>query len=298
MYDLTDPHVYLHDSARIDIPGEYSLGKPPLDRTDHDLRIDSPSHRLGEVRTAQFRDRLSVFVRSLTKAVAQRSDLHLQSPADFSPSVTIDKLSLPPRYAQAAPEWTEARFPSPQRRATFFTIHTGGAKVASIEIMRVAYHLGESIPVAINFHGADGVCYGVYACLETVEEVSTTLALRSEASISRATRRVHAQTTRHTHCSEMINLELVVPRNATPEFTTTGIKMKWNLRFSFATTAIDGSHAGARDLLEPTFLDDRGQISSGMQEMGYENLDVTVPVRVFGSQSDMNDVHKTTTLLI
>ena len=296
VYNLTEPHVYLHDCAIVKNSMEQIPGSEAPVRTDLDLRDKPTRHDPGERRTAEFEKGLNVFVRGLLKGLGRPADASFQSPADLRTPVAMSFLNSSIEAAKAVR--MDAVSSSPQQRATFFNIHTGGAKVATIELMRASYNLGDSIPVAIKFQEPNGACFGVFASLETVEEVSPALALRSEASIFRATRRVHAQSARHTHCSQTTNLELVVPRHATPDFTTSEIKMRWILHFGFATRPLDASHSETQELLEPTFLDERGRISSGVQEMSCGNLDVTVPIRVFGCPSDKIDFHKPSCMLI
>ena len=81
---------------------------------------------------------------------------------------------------------------------TTFHIHRTGHKVAKVSLNRAGFRLGETIVGSVDFEEAELPCYAVNAFLETSELVDQAIAVRSMASIHRATRRVHAQVSQDT----------------------------------------------------------------------------------------------------
>ena len=153
-------------------------------------------------------------------------------------------------------------------------------------LLRPAYRLGESVPVVIDFHGADIPCYSLHATLETSESIDASLALRSTASVQRVTRRIHASQSESTIASDRVFFNPMIPIGATPEFITTAVNLQWELRFEFVTDGSFGAEtadASTDGLMEEVATDERGSLKAAMQTFSCETFDVAVPLRVYGA---------------
>ncbi|KAJ9649429.1 Golgi membrane exchange factor (Ric1p-Rgp1p) subunit [Coniosporium tulheliwenetii] len=133
--------------------------------------------------------------------------------------------------------------PSPSR----FSIARSGRLVGVLHLARPSYRLGESIDVVINFSDADIPTYAVAISLENCERVDPALALRSEGSIERATRKVLAAQTENTLWARRVAVSLAVPSGATPEFVTSGVALVWRVRVEFVTPRVGDEGAQGRD---------------------------------------------------
>ena len=120
-----------------------------------------------------------------------------------------------------------------QQSANRFEIARNGLRVGVVMLTRPAYRLGEVVTMAVDFSLAEIPCYAVHAALETSEKVDHSLALRSEASIHRVTRKVHVSSSETTLYSRRIVFTPAIPINATPEFVTSGVSLEWKVRLEF-----------------------------------------------------------------
>ncbi|KAK4166169.1 Rgp1-domain-containing protein [Cladorrhinum sp. PSN259] len=114
-----------------------------------------------------------------------------------------------------------------------FEIARNGRKIGVIMLARPAYRLGEVITLAIDFTGAEVPCYAVHAALETSEKVDASLALRSEASVQRVTRKVWVSHSEASLFARRVVFTPTIPVGATPEFVTSGIGLEWKVRVEF-----------------------------------------------------------------
>ena len=173
-------------------------------------------------------------------------------------------------------------------------------------LARPAYRLGETISAAITFDDIDIACYSLHAALESSETIDPTVALRSKASISRVTRRVHASRTESTIFSRRVLFNPVVPMSGTPSFITSGVNHEWKLRFEFVTSRTrneEESTMDDEDLLEEiTPRDererDRGRIMAGAETMACETFEITVPLQVYGSTAAFDETYEVGNLSI
>jgi len=176
--------------------------------------------------------------------------------------------------------------------ANRFQISRGGDKVATVLLFRSAYRLGEVVQISVDLQNADVVCSALVIDLETSEVVDPTIALRSSASIYRATRRVHAQRYENTLCARRSAFGLTIPMSATPNFITTGVRLEWKLRFEFVTADRD------EELIEKLTKDDRGTVSSAAQELSCQSFEVYIPLHVYGSNAGPDDDATTGTFAV
>ncbi len=189
---------------------------------------------------------------------------------------------------------------SSRRSANRFEISRGGDRVAAIVLTRPAYRLGEAISAAIDFQDSEISCYSLHATLESSEVIDPAIALRSETSIQRVTRRVHASDTVSTAFARRATFNPIIPINATPEFFTSGISLEWVLRFEFVTsrTRRDMENSDNEGLLEEVARDERNSVIAAVQGMSCELFDVTVPLRVYGARSAFDENTEAGNLLV
>ncbi|CAK7269058.1 Golgi membrane exchange factor (Ric1p-Rgp1p) subunit [Sporothrix epigloea] len=124
-----------------------------------------------------------------------------------------------------------------------FEIARNGRKVGTVMLVRPAYRLGETVTMVVDFSNADSRCYAVHAALETAEKiVNPKLALRSEASIQRVTRKVYASLSEVTLYARRFVFTATIPSGATPEFETTGVSLEWKIRVEFVVPSDDNNY--------------------------------------------------------
>ena len=115
-----------------------------------------------------------------------------------------------------------------------FEIARNGRRVGVVMLTRPAYRLGEAITCVIDFAGAEVQCYAVHAALETSERVvDPGLALRSEASVARVTRRVWGTGSEACLFARRVVFGPTIPASATPEFVTSGVGLEWKVKLEF-----------------------------------------------------------------
>lgn len=201
-----------------------------------------------------------------------------------------------------------------QQSANRFEIARNGRRVGVVMLARPAYRLGETVTMAVDFTGAEIPCFAVHAALETSERVDPSLALRSEASIHRASRKVHVFSSEATLYSRRMVFNPTIPVTATPEFVTSGISLEWKIRLEFVVPSqdvdtrtieehpqedddLESDHGqerrllpeikhnqGPHPLLEEISRDDRGGlVLVAAENLACESFEVAVPLRVYGA---------------
>jgi hypothetical protein len=172
--------------------------------------------------------------------------------------------------------------------ANRFEIARSGRRVAVIMLARPAYRLGETMSAVIDFTDSHIPCYSIHVSLETSEKVDPAIALRSNASIYRVTKKAHASFSENALFAQRLTFAPTIPPNATPEFITSGVSLEWKLRVEFITPRLmqeDGAGAVWDDLLEEISSDDRGTILAAAQRLPAESFEIQVPIRVYGAVS-------------
>jgi hypothetical protein len=172
--------------------------------------------------------------------------------------------------------------------ANRFEIARSGRRVAVIMLARPAYRLGETMSAVIDFTDSHIPCYSIHVSLETSEKVDPAIALRSNASIYRVTKKAHASFSENALFAQRLTFAPTIPPNATPEFITSGVSLEWKLRVEFITPRLvheDGAGAVWDELLEEISTDDRGTILAAAQRLPAESFEIQVPIRVYGAVS-------------
>ncbi|PQK08311.1 hypothetical protein BB8028_0001g03880 [Beauveria bassiana] len=173
-----------------------------------------------------------------------------------------------------------------------FEIARNGKRVGAVMLPRPAYRLGEVVTMVVDFTKAEVPCYAVHATLETSEKIDPSLAVRSDSSIQRVTRKVYEASSETTMYSRRIVFTPAIPISATPEFVTSGVSFEWKIRVEFVVPAKSGeesesappSAAFGSTLLEQISQDDKGGlVLVAVENLACESFDVSVPLKVYGA---------------
>ena len=283
-HDLMSPYIILRDQARtssID-PGTLMINGSPSKKG---LAIPrSEGTAFGE---------FLEYVDNLLDRPRQSSSMGLLSPTETIPGRS--SLVEEPQSMKEAIDLAILRSNltgAANQSANRFEIARSGRRVAVIMLARPAYRLGETISAVVDFTNSDIPCYSIHVSLETAEKVDPAIALRSNASIYRVTRKVHAAFAENALFAQRLSFSPTIPPNATPEFITSGISLEWKLRIEFITPRLtyeDGEEALWDDLLEELSSDDRGVILGAAERLPAESFEVQVPVRVYGAISGASE---------
>ncbi|KAL0940924.1 intracellular protein transport protein [Colletotrichum truncatum] len=175
-----------------------------------------------------------------------------------------------------------------QQSPNRFEIARNGQRVGVVMLTRPSYRLGEVVTMAIDFTDAEIPCYAVHSCLESSERVEPQLAIRSEASIHRVTRKVHVSASEATLYNRRMVFTPTIPINATPEFVTTGVSLDWKIRVEFVVpsqdTELERESPSTHPLLEEISRDERGGlVLVAVENIACESFEVAVPLKVYGA---------------
>ncbi|KAL6705543.1 Golgi membrane exchange factor (Ric1p-Rgp1p) subunit [Coniothyrium glycines] len=283
-HDLMSPYIILRDQARTaTINGEA--------KSYFSTKNGSMSGKPDDNTFEGFID----YVDKLLERPRQNSSMGLLSPTGTNPErssvadepqtmkESIDTAILRSNLTGAA-----------NQSANRFEIARSGRRVAVIMLARPAYRLGETLSAVIDFSNAHIPCYSLHMSLETSEKVDPAIALRSNASIYRVTRKVHASVSASALFARKLAFALTVPPSATPDFITSGVSLEWSLRVEFVTPRLapqqlDAPHAPWDDVLEEVARDDRGVVLAAAQRLPAESFPVQIPIRVYGAVSGVPD---------
>lgn len=173
----------------------------------------------------------------------------------------------------------------PRGNVNRFEIMRDGVFVAVILLERPFFRLGESISAIIDFQKSAVRCHSLMANLESFEIIDPTVALRSQGSIYRATRRIHASRSELTLFEKRATFNLIAPSNATPNFRTSSVSLMWTLRFEFMISQKDFNGIQGEYLGE-VVRNERGSVSTGVQMLPCEKFEVSVPLNIYGYVSN------------
>ncbi|EPE30471.1 hypothetical protein GLAREA_03438 [Glarea lozoyensis ATCC 20868] len=285
-HDLMNPYIILRDQARVKVIDSPSDSNPDLTKK-------------LEIKTATIPNESSQgdflsYVDDLLMRQRENSSQGLLSPTERRDrrQSSIEE----PSTAKEAIDMAILRSnitSGSQQSANRFEIARGGQRVAVIMLARPAYRLGESIMAVIDFTDADIPCYAVHMSLESSEKIDNSIALRSEASVLRVTRKVYVSHSESTIFARRVAFSPTIPVTATPEFITTGVSLEWKMRVEFVTPRLtfeDNELITAKeDLLEEISRDDRGITLASAEVLDCESFEIAVPIRVYGALSGNTD---------
>jgi RAB6A-GEF complex partner protein 2 len=244
-HDLMQPHVILQDLARV----------KALDPTDeHSKPVLSTSRKQGD------QDTFLTYIDTLLDRSRRRqssSSYILDTSLSTDPSLNPTLQSIH-RAIQLS---NQTHLPSTADTGNTFTIARSQHPIATITLNRTLHLLGDPITAVIDFSPSPNAipCAALHMTLESMETVSPSLAIRSEASIARVTRRVYVARSENTLFARRAVFKCDVPVGAAPSFVTSGVGLEWGVRFEFvvvkgerAATLDDeddeqGEEGGARD---------------------------------------------------
>lgn len=279
-HNLMAPYILLHDQAEVETlqmqaidTGPRAVYKPPA------RQVTSPALSLVDFKS---------HVNSLLFSRLQPSDKLLSPTAGImnmpsrrrssavEPVSTTDAIDIAIQYSNMTTEGHSS--------ANRFEITRDGKRVAVVMLTRPAYRLGETVHMMVDFTNAEIPCYAVHFSLESSEKIDPSLALRSEPSIHRFTKKVYAARSETTLFSQKVTFAPTIPAAATPEFVTSGINLEWRIRVEFATPLLQTSASKARrQLLDKTNSDERGIILAATEILDSTSFEVEIPIRVYGS---------------
>ncbi|CZR52944.1 probable RGP1 Reduced growth phenotype protein [Phialocephala subalpina] len=279
-HDLMLPYIILRDQAKV---------KPIETPKQADTRsfTSDLGHKSAAKSSESTVDDFLSYVDDLLSRPRQNSSLGLLSPTEAprsrrqssieEPGTVKDAIDMAILRSNTATE--------SQQSANRFEIARGGKRVAVVMLARPAYRLGETITAAIDFTDAEVPCYAIHMVLETSEKVDSSIALRSEASILRVTRKAYVSHSESTLFARRVVFSPTIPISATPEFITSGVSLDWRVRIEFVTPRLTGEEAELRhaDLLEEVSRDDRGAVLAAAEALDCESFEVAVPLRVYGA---------------
>ncbi|KAF9698644.1 hypothetical protein EKO04_003595 [Ascochyta lentis] len=278
-HDLMSPYIILRDQART-ASVDVAAG------TDSALTMKKAA-TVGKAGQDPFAEFLT-YVDNLLDRPRQNSSMGLLSPTDTLPG----RSSIAEDHSQTMKESIDMAIlrsnltGAANQSANRFEIARSGRRVAVIMLARPAYRLGETMSAVIDFSDSHIPCYSVHISLETSEKVDPAIALRSNASIYRVTKKAHASFSGNALFAQKLAFSPTIPPNATPEFITSGISLEWKLRIEFITPRVthdDGGVQSFDDLLEEISSDDRGVILAAAQRLPAESFEVQVPIKVYGA---------------
>ncbi|KAJ5666367.1 uncharacterized protein N7477_008815 [Penicillium maclennaniae] len=270
-HDLMSPYVILRDEAKVQKVGANApvTRKPQSISTQWNTAGDFLSY-VDEILEQRARSN-TLFPPG---ALLSRKPSFEELPHSMSCKDIIDFAIL--RSNQA---------PNSRRSPNRFEIARDGQRIAVVVLNRPVHRLGETIIATVDFGNASIPCYAVRASLETSEKVTPTLAVRSNASIHRTTRRIHASLFENTLYATRVVFSPAIPITATPTILTSGVTLDWDLRFEFVTPTMhneQGPSPSGTQLLETLSSDDRGKVMSAMEHLGCESFEISIPLTVYG----------------
>ncbi|KAH7356938.1 Rgp1-domain-containing protein [Rhexocercosporidium sp. MPI-PUGE-AT-0058] len=291
-HDLMSPYIILRDQARVQTA---EISETNLEASK-ELEVKTP-----EKPPESTLDEFLTYVDELLTAPRQNSSAGLLSPTELPRSRR--QSSLPgPATAKEAIDMAILRSniaTDSRQSANRFEIARSGKRVAVVMLARPAYRLGETISTAIDFSDAEIPCYAIHASLETSEKVESSISLRSEASILRVTRKIHASHSESTLFARRIIFSPTIPASATPEFITSGVSLDWRVRIEFVTPRLlrdRDADLGYADLLEEVSRDDRGIVLAAAEALDCESFEIAVPLRIYGARAMSTEQDENLTL--
>jgi RAB6A-GEF complex partner protein 2 len=292
-HDLMNPYVILRDQAKVQAADKASAANDKQGKSNGSIS-GSSNDFLSYVDELLTRPRLGSGAGLLSPTAEPSS----RRPSGFEEGATAkESINLAIMRANLTSEGQQ----SPNR----FEIARNGQRVGVVMLTRPAYRLGEVVTMAIDFTNAEIPCYAVHSALETSEKVEPALAIRSEASIHRVTRKVYVSSSEATLYSRRIVFSPTIPISATPEFITSGVSLEWKIRLEFVVPNQESeaqspdqsqqegegqpqpqpqSQSAPHPLLEEISRDERGGlVLVAVENIGCESFEVAVPLRVYGA---------------
>ncbi|KAI9487640.1 MAG: Rgp1-domain-containing protein [Benjaminiella poitrasii] len=162
-------------------------------------------------------------------------------------------------------------------KKAMYDICKSNQRVAKLHLVKTAYRLGEPIVGVLDFSEAVLLTYKTSIFLESSESIENTIALKSSQYITRVSRKTHSDF--HSICldNKRLSFSLPIPAIASPEFQTTGVSLKYFLRFEFLTGISN------QPPFIPIMIDEKHRHHQSLQDIEVSTFDCQIPVTVYGS---------------
>ncbi|TQV98021.1 Rgp1 [Cordyceps javanica] len=279
-HDLMNPYILLKDEALVKAIGKRKHGSKGRIRVENKGNMNDFLAYVDELVAQQKDDKLNTLL-------SPTDGLDSRRPSMFDEvTSTKEAIHLAIMRSNLANEGQS------QNR---FEIARNGKTVGAVMLPRPAYRLGEVVTMVIDFTEAEVPCYAVHAALETSEKIDPSLAVRSDSSIQRVTRKVYEGSSETTMYSRRIVFTPTIPISATPEFVTSGVSFEWKIRVEFVVPAKSGEGNESEppapsalpfgaSLLEQISQDEKGGlVLVAVENLACESFDVSVPLKVYGA---------------
>jgi hypothetical protein len=284
-HDLMSPYIILRDQARVS----------SLESTTANTSIGPKDQKLTDNKSPSTLEDFLAYVDELISRPRQNSSLGLLSPTEAPGSRRASGIEEP-ASAKEAIDMAIMRsnlVNNQQQSPNRFEIARNGQRVAVVMLARPAYRLGETITAAIEFTDAQISCYAIHAALESSENVDSGIALRSEASIHRVTRKTYSTHSESTLFARRVMFSPAIPVTATPTFYTSGVSLEWKILIEFVTPRLHGADGDivspSTELLEEISRDERGVILAAAERIDCESFEIAVPLRIYGALAGNSD---------
>lgn len=179
-----------------------------------------------------------------------------------------------------------------KRSPNFYNITNSRGKVARFCLFKQAYRLGEDIVGTFDFEQTDVSCIEFTVSLQCEEAVN-----KDFIAVSPRPRKdnvsIVSYNTQHQFCANTLKsfLQLAIPLNVTPAFSTLLVCVKWRLHFEFVTST---KTSGER--LDET---KEGTCWTGPEHVDIETMVWDLPIQIYPSvPSIANDPHAQTRITI
>ncbi|CAO1637659.1 unnamed protein product [Parajaminaea phylloscopi] len=116
-----------------------------------------------------------------------------------------------------------------------YDISKDGQVAAVLTLVKSKYRLGDTVlgVVNINRPNVSARVIRVAAVLESHEEIEPSLSTLPASRVHKLTRKVHTECHECTLFAGQSSFSLPIPSGATPDFLTSGVKLRWTVRMSF-----------------------------------------------------------------
>ncbi|KAG1607339.1 hypothetical protein G6F46_012369 [Rhizopus delemar] len=160
-------------------------------------------------------------------------------------------------------------------RKAMYDIYKNNQRVAKLHLIKTAHRLGEPVMGILDFNEATLSTYKISIFLESSEVVEDTIALRTQQQIARVSRKMHSDF--HSFClgNKRLSFSLPIPATASPDFQTTGVSLKYYLKFEFIT--------GLDSPFIPINTDERHRHYQSLQDIEVSTFDCQIPITIYGS---------------
>ena len=120
-----------------------------------------------------------------------------------------------------------------------YDIAKDGQIAAILTLVKSKYRLGDTLSgvVTINSKGSYARIVRVAVHLESHEEIQPDVATMASSRSLKMTKRVVTSSHESTLDAGQVSFALPIPSGATPDFTTSGVKLLWTVRLSLLTLA-------------------------------------------------------------